>query len=143
MDEKLLAVNRAHWDEVAELHRDSYDIASLADGTRKLSDTVEEDLPLLTPFLPNGSVWGLDMIHLQCHIGNDTLSWARLGAHMTGVDMSAESLRIARELAAQVKVEIEYVRSSIHDARTVLDGRRFDVVYTSIGVLTWLDDLDV
>ena len=82
------------------------------------------------------------MIHLQCHIGTDTLSWARLGAHMTGLDMSASSLDIARELTAEAGQDIEYLQSTIGDAQSLLAGRRFDVVYTSIGVLGWLDDLD-
>ncbi|MDR1187149.1 MAG: class I SAM-dependent methyltransferase [Bifidobacteriaceae bacterium] len=143
MEDDLLATNRAHWDEVAELHRESYDTASLVGGATRLSGVVEEELPLLGPFLPKGAVAGLDLIHLQCHIGTDTLSWARLGARVTGLDMSAESLRIARELAERAGVEVEFVNSTIAEAATALAGRRFDVVHTSIGALNWLDDLDV
>jgi len=141
--EDPFAINRAHWDEVAELHRVSYHTDTLVDGTRHLSDQVARDEPLLAPFLPDGSPAGLDMLHLQCHIGTDTLSWARLGARMTGLDMSGESLRVARELASQAGLDIEYVQSTIADGAAALAGRRFDVVYTSIGVLTWLDDLTV
>ena len=136
-----LAFNRAHWDEVAALHRQSYDTAGLVADPGRLATGVQQDVPLLEPWLPGGSVAGLEMMHLQCHIGSDTLSWARLGARMTGLDMSGESLRIARELADQAGVEVEYVESSINDAATALAGRSFDVVYTSIGVLAWLDDL--
>jgi len=138
-----LAANRAHWDEVATLHRDSYDTAGLIADPARLATGVRQDATLLAPFLPSGTIAGLDMLHLQCHIGSDTLSWARLGARMTGLDMSGESLRIARELAAQAGLDIDYVRASINDATTALAGRNYDVVYTSIGVITWLDDLRV
>jgi len=96
----------------------------------------------MAPFLPDGSVAGLDLIHLQCHIGTDTLSWAKLGANVTGLDMSVESLATARKLCAAAGVQAEYVQSTIADAAGALAGRTFDVVYTSIGVLSWLDDLD-
>jgi len=142
MDERHLADNRAHWDEVAGLHRESYDAEGLVADPDRISDIVVDDAQLMAPFLPDRSVEGLDMIHLQCHIGTDTLSWARLGANMTGMDLSGDSLAIARELAVQAGLTIEYVQSSIHDAATVLAGRTFDVVYTSIGVLNWLDDLE-
>jgi len=142
MDERHLADNRAHWDEVASLHRESYDAEGLIGDPDRISDIVVEDARLMAPFLPDGSAEGLDMIHLQCHIGTDTVSWARLGARMTGMDLSGESLTIARELAALAGLDIEYVQSSVHDAATVLAGRSFDVVYTSIGVLAWLDDLE-
>jgi len=135
--------NRARWDEIAPLHRDSYGTAALIGDAKSLATGVVLDAPLLEPYLPGGSVSGLDMIHLQCHIGSDTLSWARLGAHMTGLDFSAESLRIAREMAGAAGLDIEYVQTSINDAATVLAGRTFDVVYTSVGVLAWLDDLQV
>ena len=142
METEHLAYNEAHWDEVADLHRLSYEAESLVNDPNRLSDIVVDDARLMAPFLPDGSVEGLDVIHLQCHIGTDTLSWARMGARMTGVDLSGESLRIARDLADRAGLEIEYVQSSIHDAAAALAGRSYDVVYTSIGVLYWLDDLD-
>ena len=142
MDAEHLAYNRAHWDEAAEVHRVSYDTAGLVADPDRLDGAVQQDSALLAPYLPNGSVAGLDMIHLQCHIGTDTLSWARLGAHLTGLDLSAESLRVARDLARQAGQDIEYIQSSIADAATALAGRTFDVVYTSVGVLAWLDDLN-
>jgi len=142
MRDEYLAVNRDRWDEVAGLHKDSYDTASLLSDPDLLSGVVEMDRALMAPYLSDGSVEGLDMIHLQCHIGTDTLSWARLGARMTGLDMSGESLAIARDLAVQAGLEIEYIESTIHEGQATLSGRAFDVVYTSIGVLTWLDNLD-
>jgi SAM-dependent methyltransferase len=142
MDETALALNRARWDEVAELHRLSYDTQALIDQPDRIGGQVAADAALLAPWLPGGSVAGMDLIHLQCHIGHDSLGWARLGARVTGLDLSAESLRVARELAAQAGVEAEFVQSSIAGAGEVLAGRSFDLVYTSVGVLCWLDDLD-
>jgi len=139
----FLGFNRAHWDEAAELHRVSYDADALIADPHGISAVVAEDLPLLAPFLPDGSPTGLGMLHLQCHIGTDTLSWARLGATVTGLDVSGESLRIARDLATRAGLDIEYIESSIADGAKALAGRRFDVVYTSIGVICWLEDLDV
>jgi SAM-dependent methyltransferase len=143
MDATHLGLNRAYWDEAAGLHRESYDTASLVSDPHMLSGEVEQDSALMAPFLPEGSVAGLDLLHLQCHIGTDTLSWARLGARATGVDMSAQSLRIARDLAARAGTQVEFLESTIADAAAALQGRDFDVVYTSIGVLGWLDDLGV
>jgi len=141
MESDHLTVNRAHWDEAADQHRVSYDTARLTGDPAALSSVVREDVRLLAPYLPDGTVAGLDMVHLQCHIGTDTLSWARLGATVTGLDLSGESLRVARELAAEAGVSVEFIQSSIHDAAGILANRQFDVVYTSIGVLAWLDDL--
>ncbi|MCL2652589.1 MAG: class I SAM-dependent methyltransferase [Propionibacteriaceae bacterium] len=136
----LHIVNKAHWDEVAELHRASYDTESLLASPEALSSVVTEDARLLEPFLPD--VAGLDLLHLQCHIGTDSLSWARLGARVTGLDLSSESLQVARDLASQADCEIEYIESSIEQADRALKGRQFDVVYTSIGVICWLENLD-
>jgi 2-polyprenyl-3-methyl-5-hydroxy-6-metoxy-1,4-benzoquinol methylase len=143
MDEINLAVNRAYWDEVAALHRESYDTAAFVADPGCLGKQVADDFELLRPWLPGGSVAGLELIHLQCHIGDDTLGWAKLGAKVTGLDMSPESLRIARELTAETGLAAGWVQSSIADAADALAGRSFDVVYTSVGVLYWLDDLDV
>ena len=96
MDEDHYAVNRAWWDERAPAHANSPDYAVqelIADPTR-LSDVVRFDLPRL------GDVNGLRGIHLQCHIGTDTISLHRLGAAMTGLDFSPESIAIARGIAA-------------------------------------------
>ncbi len=73
------ALNQAFWDDVAEPHRQSYGADRWLDNPAALSSVVVEDAKLLAPFLPQSGVAGLDMIHLQCHIGTDTLSWVRLG----------------------------------------------------------------
>ena len=80
------------------------------------------------------------MVHLQCHIGSDTLSLARLGGRMTGVDFSPSALAVARELAAAAGVDIRYVESELYAVPDVL-GADFDLVYTGVGALNWLPDI--
>lgn len=130
--EEYLEVNRTNWDSRAPVHARGYGIDRLLADPHHLSSVVEFDRPRL------GDVSGLDVVHLQCHIGTDTLSLARLGARVTGVDLSGRSLDEARSLAARAGAEIEYVRSDVYAAPEALDGRRFDLVYTGIGALCWL-----
>ena len=133
-----LAVNRANWDERAPAHAASVDYGVerfVADPTH-LSAVVRHDVPLL------GDVGGLTGIHLQCHIGTDTLSLARLGARMTGLDLSPASLAEARRLAAAAGPHVDYVEADTYSAPQALRGRTFDLVYTGIGALCWLPDID-
>jgi SAM-dependent methyltransferase len=133
-----LTVNRANWDERAPAHAASpdYGVDAFVADPNHLSDVVRFDLPLL------GDVTGLDGIHLQCHIGTDTLSLARLGARMTGLDLSPASLEQARRLAAAAGPAVDYVEADTYSAPEALGGRAFDLVYTGIGALCWLPDID-
>ncbi|MGB3440679.1 MAG: class I SAM-dependent methyltransferase [Actinophytocola sp.] len=128
-----LTINRANWDERAPAHAASamYGFDRFADPAY-LSDVVRFDLPLL------GDVTGLRGVHLQCHIGTDTVSLARLGARMSGLDLSPASLREARRLAG---AEIDFHEADVYDAVDVLGAGRFDLVYTGIGALCWLPDV--
>ena len=107
----------------------------------RITSVVRDDLAALTPYLPGGSPAGLDLVHLQCHIGLDTLSWARLGARVTGVDLSPASTAAARDLAARAGLPATFLESDVARALEVCPDR-FDVVYTGIGALCWLPDLD-
>jgi SAM-dependent methyltransferase len=130
-------LNRASWDERAPAHAASPDYAVerfVADPTF-LSDVVRFDLPLL------GSVEGLRGVHLQCHIGTDTLSLSRLGARMTGLDFSATSIEQARALAAATGEDVEFVEADLYAAPDVLPRHAFDLVFTGIGALCWLPDI--
>ena len=131
-------VNRANWDERAPAHAasDDYNLAAYATDPAHLSRIVRFDLPLL------GDVSGLRGVHLQCHIGTDTLSLARLGATMTGVDFSARSLEQARHLAETAGPAVEYVESDVYAAPGALGGRTYDFVYTGVGALCWLPDIN-
>src|SRR5688572_19999071 len=130
-------VNRANWDERAPAHAASADYAleRFRSDPRHLSDVVRFDLPLL------GAVQDLEGVHLQCHIGTDTISLARLGARMTGLDFSPASLAEARRLAAQTGSDVEFVESDVYAAVGVLGAGRFDLVFTGIGALCWLPDI--
>jgi SAM-dependent methyltransferase len=123
--------NRRHWDELAEVHIRSYGLEPLLNGGHVLDDNQLAEV---------GDVQGRSLLHLQCHIGSDTLSWARLGAKVTGVDISPSSLAKARELAERCGLEARFVESAIFDLPGRLD-EQFDIVYTSEGVLCWLSDL--
>ncbi|WP_330179149.1 class I SAM-dependent methyltransferase [Nocardia sp. NBC_01503] len=130
-------LNRDNWDERAPLHAASSDYAldKFRTDTSFLSEVVRFDLPLL------GDIRGLRGVHLQCHIGTDTLSLTRLGANMTGLDFSSASLAQARKLAEDASAAIEYVESDVYEAVHVLGAGQFDLVYTGVGALCWLPDI--
>jgi len=130
-------VNRARWDERAAAHAASPDYAfdRFAEDLSFLSHVVRFDLARL------GDIRGLDGVHLQCHIGTDTVSLARLGARMTGVDFSPPALEEARRLAASASAEVQFVLSEVYSAPDVLGSHRFDLVFSGIGALNWLPDV--
>ena len=130
--------NLRNWEDRVAVHARSrsYDLAGLAADPERLSGVVARDRARL------GDLRGLDVVHLQCHIGTDTLSLQRLGAaSVTGVDFSPSALTVARDLATAAGAEITYVQSEIYDARMVLGEHTFDLVYTGTGALNWLPDI--
>lgn len=129
--------NRKNWDDRSALHHASgYGIQKLIDDRTAISDTLATDVERL------GDLAGKDVIHLQCHLGTDTVSLARLGPRrVVGVDLSGESIHRARSIAADAAAAIEYVEANVYDAREAVNGD-FDLVYTSLGVLCWLPDVD-
>ncbi len=129
-----LEVNRAWWDARASAHAQSpdYAVASFVEDPHFLSTIVRFDLPRL------GDISGLRGVHLQCHIGTDTVSLARLGARMIGLDSSPASLEQARQLAARCASAVEFVEADVYEAPAVLGTGAFDLVYTGIGALCWL-----
>lgn len=134
MSDDYLDINRANWDSRAPIHAEAYGIEGYLTDASALSDVVRFDLPRL------GDIAGLDAVHLQCHIGTDTLSLHRLGAHLTGVDLSGTSLEVARKLAADTGADITYVESDVYSAPTAL-GRTYDLVFTGIGAICWLPSI--
>lgn len=122
--------NRGLWDGWAALHASSafYDVAGFRDGKSSLKATELAEV---------GPVDGKRLLHLQCHLGLDTLSWARLGADVTGVDFSERAIAEARALAAECGLPARFVCQDV----LALDlGERFDVVFASYGVLCWIRD---
>ena len=130
-------INRANWDERAPAHAASPDYAvdRFIEDPEFLSEVVRFDLPRL------GDITGLTGVHLQCHIGTDTISLARLGAHMTGLDLSPLSLLEARRLSEHAHTPARFIESDVYSALDVLEPRSFDLVYTGIGALCWLPDI--
>jgi SAM-dependent methyltransferase len=132
-----LRLNRANWDDRAVAHAEhgGYDLAAFRDPGH-LSDVVRFDLPRL------GDVRGQRGVHLQCHLGTDTVSLARLGARMTGLDLSGRAVAYARRLAEDAGAEVDVHQADVHDAVEVLGAGAFDLVYTGIGALCWLPSVD-
>ncbi|MCI1642266.1 MAG: class I SAM-dependent methyltransferase [Actinomyces sp.] len=143
---RALGDNRANWDDRAEVHAASrfYDVDGFVADPHRISDVVRRDLAVLSPHLPGGSVRGASLLHLQCHIGTDTVSWWRLGARdVHGLDFSPNSLRHARGIAARAGAApgtITFVEGDARFASRVI-RRRFDVVVTSTGTIVWLPGL--
>jgi len=135
--EDYAELNRASWDERAPAHAASRDYAvdQFASDPGHLSEVVRFDLPLL------GDIGGLRCVHLQCHIGTDTVSLARLGADMTGLDFSPASLAQARRIARLAGADVRFVEAAVYDAPGALGPEPFDLVYTGIGALCWLPDI--
>ncbi|MFJ8039723.1 class I SAM-dependent methyltransferase [Kitasatospora sp. NPDC096147] len=128
--------NRANWDERVPVHVAGpfYDVPGFVAGRDTLLDFEPAEV---------GEVDGRTLLHLQCHIGLDTLSWARRGALVTGLDFSAPAVEVARQLAVDIgRPEAEFVTADLYDAVTALGGRTFDTVYTGRGSLCWLPDID-
>jgi len=130
-------INRRHWDERAPAHAASpgYGVDRFVTDPTFLSRVVTFDLPRI------GDLHGLRGVHLQCHIGTDTISLARLGARMTGLDLSPASLEQARRIAAAAGAAVDFVESDVYGAADVLPAAQFDLVFTGVGALCWLPDI--
>jgi SAM-dependent methyltransferase len=130
-----LEINRANWDARVPIHLNSelYDIPSFLAGRETI-----------LPYEPDevGDVRGKRLLHLQCHIGLDTLCWARRGATVTGLDFSRPAIAVATDVAKQMgDGSARFVVADVYDAAAALDGETFDIVYDSIGSLQYLPDL--
>ena len=132
MDERI-EINRINWNERTPIHVTAagYNVAGFKRGELRLTDTEISEV---------GDVNGKSLLHLQCHFGMDTMSWARLGARATGVDLSDEAIRVAQELNAELDLGTRFIRANVYDLPEVLD-EQFDVVFTGRGALCWLPDM--
>jgi SAM-dependent methyltransferase len=135
MADDWLEVNREMWDERVPIHVASslYDVEAFVAGRSSLRAFELAELP---------DVRGRTLVHPQCHFGEDTLSLARLGAQVTGLDFSAPAIAAARDLAARCELDAEFVEANVYDAAEALGGRRFDIVYTGVGAINWLPDIE-
>lgn len=126
--------NRASWNARTPVHVASefYDMKSFMAGQCSLKD-IEVDLL--------GDITGKSLLHLQCHFGQDSLSLARRGAHVTGVDLADQAIAQATELNAQLGTDATFICCNVYDLPSHLD-EQFDIVFTSYGTIGWLPDLD-
>ncbi|MCK5743465.1 MAG: class I SAM-dependent methyltransferase [Caldisericia bacterium] len=127
--------NRARWNETAEINSksDFYNLEAFKSNKDSLAlDKIEKSA--------FGDITGKSLLHLQCHFGMSTLSFARMGADVTGVDFSDKAINLAQSLSEELSIPANFVRSNIYDLRENL-SEKFDCVFTSYGVLTWLKDI--
>jgi 2-polyprenyl-3-methyl-5-hydroxy-6-metoxy-1,4-benzoquinol methylase len=129
-----LEPNREFWDERVPIHVGSgfYDVERFEAGAETLRPFEIEEM---------GSVEGKGLVHLQCHFGLDSLSWARRGATVVGVDFSAAAVEAANGLATKLELDARFVAADVYEAPAALGGERYDIVYTGLGALNWLPDL--
>lgn len=125
--------NKATWNEKVKIHSQSemYDLEAFKIGK---SSFMPYELKAL------GDVKGKSLLHLQCHFGQDTLSWSRMGARCVGVDLSDEGIKLANELNVELQLNAEFVCCNVLDTSKYVE-KAFDIVFTSYGVIGWLPDL--
>jgi SAM-dependent methyltransferase len=135
MEQKHIETNRILWDKKTAIHKDAefYNLKGFLAGETSLK---EIELSAL-----KDRIKGKSVLHLQCHFGQDSLSLARLGAKVTGVDFSEVSIELGRSLNEELDLDVKFVVSDIYSLPENLSGQ-FDFIFTSYGVLTWLPDLD-
>src|SRR6266567_5479241 len=130
-----MKANLDWWNDAAITHAqgDAYELAAFKSGKSKLKPLELAEV---------GDVAGKSLLHLQCHFGLDTLSWARLGARVTGVDFSDQAIQLARAISKDVGIDANFICANIYDLPTVFPpAAEFDIVFTSYGAIGWLPDL--
>ncbi|WP_034043735.1 class I SAM-dependent methyltransferase [Wocania ichthyoenteri] len=130
---KYFKTNKATWNEKVKVHAKSvmYNLDNFKKGKSSLMPYELEAL---------GDVNGKSLLHLQCHFGQDTLSWSRLGAKCTGIDLSDEGISLAQQLNDELKLDANFVCCNVFDTSDFIK-ETFDVVFTSYGVIGWLPNL--
>lgn len=131
--ENYLEINRKGWNQRTAIHVGSkfYDVDSFKAGQCTLPEIDLQDV---------GDVAGKSMLHLQCHFGLDTMSWARRGADVTGIDLSDEAIGYAQKLSKELNIPAHFINADVFSLPDHLEGQ-FDLVYTSWGVVGWLPEL--
>lgn len=128
------AINKKWWNDVTPVHAKSklYDLKSFKKGKTSLQEIERKEL---------GNVKGKKLLHLLCHFGMDTLSWAREGATVTGSDLADDSIALAKDLSHELHIPAEFISSDVYDLPKKLQ-KKFDIVFASYGVLCWLSDIN-
>lgn len=125
--------NRQTWNQRVQLHMESefYDMSRFRESVNSLNAYELQAL---------GDVQDLRLLHLQCHFGQDSLSWAKRGARVTGVDISDAAIAAAQQLSEELQLPADFVCCNVLDTRNHVQGK-FDVVFSSYGTIGWLPDL--
>ena len=133
-DQHYFDANKDSWNKRTAVHKDSafYGLEGFKKGESSLNKIELEEL---------GNVKGKTLLHLQCHFGMDTMSWEREGAIVTGVDLSDEAIKLAKEIADELNLDAKFICCNIYELQQYLD-EKFDFVFTSYGTIGWLPDLD-
>ncbi|MBW1297109.1 class I SAM-dependent methyltransferase [Aquimarina litoralis] len=131
--QKYFKTNQTTWDKKVEVHASSdfYDLQSFKKGESSLKKFEINAL---------GEVKGKSLLHLQCHFGQDTLSFSRMGAKCTGVDISEKGIELAKKLALELDLDANFVCCNVLDTSEHIK-EKFDIIFTSYGVIGWLPDL--
>jgi 2-polyprenyl-3-methyl-5-hydroxy-6-metoxy-1,4-benzoquinol methylase len=131
--QQYFEANRDLWNQRTTVHKDSsfYDLPSFMKGKSSLTQIESQEL---------GDVRGKKILHLQCHFGMDTLSLARMGAAVTGIDLSDKAIDTARELNDELGLDARFICCNVYELEAHLD-EQFDIVFTTYGVIGWLPDL--
>ncbi|MFW9877296.1 MAG: class I SAM-dependent methyltransferase [Candidatus Thorarchaeota archaeon] len=132
-DDKYFEINLKRWNELVDINAKSrlYDLEGFKSGKTSLQPIELEEL---------GDVKGKSLLHLQCHFGMDTLSWARLGAKVTGVDFSDKAIVLANKLSKELNIPATFINANIYNLPKILT-EKFDIVFTSYGTINWLPDI--
>lgn len=132
-ENNYVEINKALWNERTKTHLDSefYDVAGFKEGKSTINDI---EAALL------GDITGKQLLHLQCHFGQDTLSLGRMGANVTGVDLSDKAIEAATALAKELQPDARFIQSDLYELPSVLD-EQFDIVFSSYGTIGWLPDI--
>lgn len=131
INKKAEMANQVFWNEIAPVHYKSYGIEKLKQGKSLIDKIQKKEM---------GDVKDKSLLHLQCHIGTDSLSLVLEGAQVTGIDFSRESIKIANKLKSALGLKARFIELNIYDLPDTLK-EKFDIVYTSQGVLNWLKDI--
>ena len=125
--------NKATWNDKVKVHAES-DMYTMDAFKKGKTSLMQYELAALN------DVSGKSLLHLQCHFGQDTLSWSRLGAKCVGVDLSDEGVKLAQQLNEELNLDAQFVCCNVLDTARHVVGT-FDIVFTSYGVIGWLPDL--
>jgi len=130
---KYFEANKLLWNQRTAVHKDSefYNLAAFKAGENVLTEIELREV---------GNVKNKSLLHLQCHFGMDSLSWSRLGAKVTGIDLSDESIKLATQLNDELKLDVKFICCNVYDSSEFVK-EQFDIIFTSYGTIGWLPDL--